>query len=228
MFVIENTKISLVYATYRYNPEAYRLTVTSEVNNQAIILQVLDLKAFHEELAADLVFFTKRIVLYYDTYRSIELILKEKNKVYLIQRNIQTKRLNTKLDHKKLGLFKIKKVAGPVNYKLVLPRTMNIHPVFYISLLELVLLGVLLVPVTEIELVNPNIKYKVEEILDHKQVRNYVKYLVKWIDYLYSENTWETRIILKNLKKFAEYQNQHPNLTREDPKDHNLQAKQRS
>jgi hypothetical protein len=65
---------------------------------------------------------------------------------------------------------------------------MNIHPVFYISLLELVLLGVLLVPVTKIKLINPNIEYKVEEILDHKQVRNYIKYLVKWIDYLYSEN----------------------------------------
>jgi hypothetical protein len=56
---------------------------------------------------------------------------------------------------------------------------MNIYPVFYISLLELVLPGVLLAPVTKIELVNPNTKYKVEEILDHKQVRNYIKYLVK-------------------------------------------------
>jgi hypothetical protein len=36
------------------------------------------------------------------------------------------------------------------------------------SLLELVLLGVLPAPVTEIELVNPNAEYKVEEILDHK------------------------------------------------------------
>jgi hypothetical protein len=56
---------------------------------------------------------------------------------------------------------------------------MNIHLVFYISLLELVLLGVLLVLVTEIELVNPNAEYKVKEILDRKQVRNYIKYLVK-------------------------------------------------
>jgi hypothetical protein len=86
----------------------------------------------------------------------------------LIQRNIQTKQLNTKLDHKKLGLFKIKRVAGLVNYKLVLPRTMNIHPVFYISFLELVLLGALLAPVTKIKLVNPNTKYKIKEILDHK------------------------------------------------------------
>jgi hypothetical protein len=56
---------------------------------------------------------------------------------------------------------------------------MNIHLVFHISLLELVLLGVLLAPVTEIEPVNLNTEYKIEEILDYKQVRNHVKYLVK-------------------------------------------------
>jgi hypothetical protein len=147
------------------------------------------LKVFHEKLAIDLVFFTKRIVSYYDEYYSIEPTLKQGDKVYLIQRNIQTKQPSTKLDHKKLGLFKIKRIIRPINYKLVLPKTMNIYLVFYISFLELVLLGVLLVPVTEIELVNPNTEYKVEEILDHKQVRNYIKYLIKWIDYLYSENT---------------------------------------
>jgi hypothetical protein len=45
---------------------------------------------------------------------------------------------------------------------------MNIYLVFYISLFELVLLGVLLAPVTKIKLINPNTKYKVEKILDHK------------------------------------------------------------
>jgi hypothetical protein len=97
----------------------------------------------------------------------------------LIRQNIQIKQPSIKLDYKKLGLFKIKRVIGLVNYKLVLPKTMNIYLIFYISLLELVLLGVLLVLVTEIELVNLNIEYKVEEILDHKQVRNHIKYLVK-------------------------------------------------
>jgi hypothetical protein len=137
------------------------------------------LKVFHEELAADLVFFTKRVVSYYDTYYNIEPTLKKRNKVYLIQRNIQIKQPSTKLDHKKLGLFKIKRVIGLVNYKLILPKTINIYPVFHISLLELVLPGVLLALITEIELVNPNAEYEVEEILDYKQVKNYIKYLVK-------------------------------------------------
>jgi hypothetical protein len=56
---------------------------------------------------------------------------------------------------------------------------MNIYPVFYISLLELVLLGALLALITEIELTNPNTKYKIKEILDYKRVRNHIKYLVK-------------------------------------------------
>jgi hypothetical protein len=97
----------------------------------------------------------------------------------LIQRNIQTKQLNIKLDHKNLGLFKIKRIIRLVNYELVLPKTMNIYPVFYISLLEPILLGALLAPVTKIELVNPNTEYEIKEILDYKQVRNYIKYLVK-------------------------------------------------
>jgi hypothetical protein len=168
IFITEKTKILPAYTIYRYNPEAYCLAITSEINNQVASLQVLDLKVFHKKLAADLMFFTKKIAFYYNGYRSIEPTLKEKDKVYLIQRNIQTKQPSTKLDHKKLGPFKIKRIIGPVNYKLVLPKTMNIHPVFYISLLEPVLLGVLPAPVTEIEPVNLNAEYKIEEILDHK------------------------------------------------------------
>jgi hypothetical protein len=56
---------------------------------------------------------------------------------------------------------------------------MNIYLVFYIFLLELVLLEVLLAPITEIEPINPNTKYKIKKILDHKQIKNYIKYLVK-------------------------------------------------
>jgi hypothetical protein len=142
-------------------------------------LQVIDLKVFYKELAIDLVFFTKRIVLYYNKYYNIKPMLKEGDKVYLIQLNIQIKQPNIKLDHKKLGLFRIKRITGLINYKLVLPRTINIYLIFYISFLELVLLEVLLVFVTEIELVNPNTKYKIEEILDYKKIKNYIKYLVK-------------------------------------------------
>jgi hypothetical protein len=51
----------------------------------------MELKVFHEELAADLVFFMKKIMLYYDRYYNIKPTLKKRDKIYLIQRNIQKK-----------------------------------------------------------------------------------------------------------------------------------------
>jgi hypothetical protein len=84
MFVAEKTKISPAYATYKYNPEIYCLVITSEVNNQIVSLQILDLKIFHKELAADLVFFTKKTISYYNGYYNIKPMLKEKDKIYLI------------------------------------------------------------------------------------------------------------------------------------------------
>jgi hypothetical protein len=42
------------------------------------------LKVFHEELVIDLIFFTKKIILYYNIYYNIEPILKKRNKIYLI------------------------------------------------------------------------------------------------------------------------------------------------
>jgi len=44
------------------------------------------------------------------------------------------------LDIVKLGLFKILRKKGLVNYELELPKRMRIHLVFYISLLELAIL----------------------------------------------------------------------------------------
>jgi hypothetical protein len=76
--------------------------------------------------------------------------LKEGDKVYLLQKNIATKRPSDKLDHKKLGLFKIAKIKSLVNYRLKLPKIIKIHPIFYVSLLELAPPGSLLAPKTEV------------------------------------------------------------------------------
>jgi hypothetical protein len=56
--------------------------------------------------------------------------------VYLLRRNIKIKRPSDKLNHTKLGLFKIIRKLGPVTYKLEMPEGIRIHPVFYVLLLE--------------------------------------------------------------------------------------------
>ena len=77
-------------------------------------------------------------------------MLKKKNKVYFLQKNIKTKRPNNKLDHKKLGLFKIKKVKRLVNFELKLLIIIQIYLVFHISFLKPALSGFLLTSKTEV------------------------------------------------------------------------------
>ena len=175
---------------------------------------VKNIKSLHEELALDIEWLSQRSAIYHNKKRSMEPTLKEGDKVYLLHRNIKTKRPSDKLDHKKLGPFKIEKVIGPVNYKLKLPTTMNIHPVFHISLLEPAPEGAPEAPRTEIEAVNPEEEYDMETILDYQYIRNQVKYLVKWLDCPHSENTWEPKKALEAncLAELEAFHRQHPGL----------------
>jgi hypothetical protein len=60
--------------------------------------------------------------------------------VYLLRRNIRSDKPIKKLDTVKLGPFKILKEKGLVNYELELPKRMRIYLVFYVLLLEPVIL----------------------------------------------------------------------------------------
>ena len=79
----------------------------------------------------------------------------------------------------KLGFFKIKQVKESLNYKLALLKTINIFLVFYISLLEKAPIRISPASVIEIELLNPNAKYKVERILNCKIISGKIKYFIK-------------------------------------------------
>ena len=78
-----------------------------------------------------------------------------------------------------------------INYWLKLLNIINIYLIFYIFLLKLVLLEALNVLFIEIESINSNVIYDIEIILNCKYVRNKIKYLIKWLDYLYSKNIWK-------------------------------------
>ena len=56
--------------------------------------------------------------------------------IYLLRKNIKTKRPSDKLNHTKLGPFKITEKLGLVMFKLELSTYIRIYLVFYISLLE--------------------------------------------------------------------------------------------
>jgi hypothetical protein len=80
-------------------------------------------------------------VIYYNKKRLIGPLFLSRDIVYLLRKNIKTKRLSNKLDYKKLRLLKIKRKIGLINYKLSLPYIIKIYLIFYILLLEKALLN---------------------------------------------------------------------------------------
>ena len=64
-------------------------------------------------------------------------MLKEGDKVYLLQKNIKTTRLSNKLNHVKIRSFKIIRNIKETSYELKLLKDMQWrHLVFYVSLLK--------------------------------------------------------------------------------------------
>jgi hypothetical protein len=120
-------------------------------------------------------FLSYRIAIYYNRDRLSAPTFKEGDKVYLLNRNIKTKRPVKKLDHLKLGPFEITEVIGKLNYRLKLPEKTRIYPVFHVSLLEKVPLGTRQQTHTNIE--PEEDEYKVEQIIRYNPISN--RYLVK-------------------------------------------------
>ena len=131
----ETTLVTLFYANLSYTLEAYREPGITNIDNKRACVHVKNLADLHVKLSKELRFVAERNAYYYNKKRSQELTLVLGDRVYLLRTNIKTARQSSKLDYKMLGPFKIIRVVPLLNYKLALLKTINIHLVFYISLL---------------------------------------------------------------------------------------------
>jgi hypothetical protein len=137
-------------------------------------------------------------------------------KVWLEGTNIKTTHPKAKLAPRRHGPFSIT-TTSPTNSKLALPKSWLIHPVFHNSLLT---------PYKETPEHGPNFTqpppeivegetdhYEIETILDSRPTRNQqsIQYLVKWLGYPSSENTWIPASGMKQATQLVqEYHSRHP------------------
>jgi len=113
------------------------------------------------------------MTLYANKKRDRESTFKKRNKVYLLRRNIKTKRSSNKLNHTKLKLFEILEEKKSINYKLNLSASMKIHLVFHIFLLKSADLNTSIqTEFSEIDSESQNIEYKVENILNQQNIKD--------------------------------------------------------
>jgi hypothetical protein len=118
-----------------------------------------------------------------------------------------------KLAPKRFGPFTIKSVLSPITYVLNLPKTWKIHSTFHASELS---------SYQETEVHGPNFhepppdvidneeEFEIESILSHKKTQGYYQYLISWLGYPSSENTWLPEKALINAKEILKcYKTSH-------------------
>lgn len=142
--------------------------------------------------------------------------------VMLSTKHINIKMKGTpKLLPRWVGPFKVVQKINPVAYKLDLPASLRIHPVFHASLLKAYVPGRVQPPPPP-EVIDGEFEWEVETILAHKDVQVKRKrnkrrtpvfrrqYLVKWFGHDESHNTWEPEKHCKNCPdKVTEYWAKH-------------------
>ncbi|KAG0593965.1 hypothetical protein M758_UG035900 [Ceratodon purpureus] len=140
------------------------------------------------------------------------------DKVWLLRRNLKTRRPSDKLDYRRLGPFPVVKQINKVAYRLELLASMKIHPVFHVSLLEpykeSTLPGRVQEPPHAIEIEGDE-EFEVSEILDSCIHRRRLEYLVHWHGYDISKRTWKPASNLQNAPEMIqEFHRQYPQKPR--------------
>ena len=141
------------------------------------------------------------------------------DKVLLDGKNIRTSRPSKKLDHKRYGPFRVIRKVGEVSYELDLLISLRaLHNVFHTEKLvpyeEDEIIGRKKVPAPPIEIEGEE-EYEVESILDSRQRRGKIEYLVSWKGYGPEDNTWEPAVNLTHAKEIvAKFYKENPNASR--------------
>ena len=123
---------------------------------------------------------------------------------HIHMRTPQGRKSTPKLLPKWLGPFTVEKTVGAVSYKLNLPTTMKIHPVFHVSLLKPYLSDGRVQPPGPV-LIDGEAYFTIERILDHRihkrrRHATQLEYLVKWLDYGAEHNSWEPESSLNDIE----------------------------
>ena len=188
------TGVTPFFANYGYHPR-YDIVLAPNQNYpmpDALQDYSARMQALQEHLQAEIKFSQSAYSEQADRHRLPAPDLRPGDFVWLLRRHHRTKRPSSKLDYKRLGRFKILEKVSSHAYKLDLPPTMKVHPVFHVSLLEPSSSDPLpgqVQPPSPPTVIEDEEYWDFQEILDSRRRRNKIEYLVQWLGY--DHPTWE-------------------------------------
>jgi hypothetical protein len=142
------------------------------------------------------------------------------DKVWLNARNLHTNRPSHKLDNRCHRPFTVIKEVGKYAYQLDLPTTMDIHPVFHVSLLEPTRGDPMpgqQIPLPEPVIIDREPEYEVEDVVDSYIFHRRLQYLIKWRGW--DALTWEQATKVNKLQAIDDFYARYPNKPGPLPED---------
>jgi hypothetical protein len=132
----QTTKVTPFYANYGYHPPFERDLGGVVIGAPEISEYVSALTRLHAELWAEITYAQRTHAEQANKARHPHPILEPGDWVWLRRKHIQSTQPSGKLDYKLIGPYIILEKVGSRAYKLELPTSVKLHPVFHISLLE--------------------------------------------------------------------------------------------
>ena len=163
------TKVTSFYANFERESNLLDFR-QSKVLIDATKKQIKILRIVHNNIIRMQQYFFK----YVNKKRKIAPLLKKRNKVYLLTKNLKTKKLSKKLNHVKIGPFFIKKINRLKIYKLNLFKKIKVFSVFDISLLKSVDPDISIQKISHFES-NKEELYTIKNILKRKDQHYLIK-----------------------------------------------------
>jgi hypothetical protein len=130
-----STGVSPFFALYGFHPNFGTVPALQQPSTLAD-QSALELERIRRELKASLRIAQERQAEFYNRKHAVEPEFRPGERVWVEAVNISTDQPSGKLAAKRIGPYEVESRVGSRAYRLRLPRNMQIHPVFHVSLLS--------------------------------------------------------------------------------------------
>jgi hypothetical protein len=200
---LETTRVTPFYANCGYYPRFEPDLGSVSTEAPEVSEYVTALNNLHAELRAEIAYAQAAHVEQANKTRYPDPVLELGERVWLRRKHVKTTRPLGKLDYKLIGPYTILERVGSRAYKLDLPPSIQLHPVFHISLLEPAepdskpIPGHIQPPLPPVIIDNEE-EWELEEIVDSRHYRNQLQYRVKWTGFHDQDKAWYPAMNFEN------------------------------